>query len=302
MSEPSDKRRRTVFVLRLLSFRGNIMKIKKILIFLSAFIIIAAGLLWGNNSIKTTEYTVSPANLPESFDGFRIVQVSDLHNTDFGSRLIEKISDVKPDIIVITGDIIDSYHTKIPIAVEFVQRVCEIAPVCYVTGNHESRIEEYQSFKEQMEGFGVNVLEGETVEIKRNGEKISLTGIDDTTFFGGETPNEQIIAFSEKLRSLAAAADEETNILLSHKPEYFSLYAECGFDVVFSGHAHGGQIRLPFIGGLYTPDQGFFPEYTEGVHTSGRANMIISRGLGNSIFPLRVFNRPEIVVCEFKGE
>lgn len=278
------------------------MKMKKILIFLSVFIIIVAGLLWGNNSIKTTEYTVSPENLPKSFDGFRIVQVSDLHNTDFGNRLIEKISAAKPDIIVVTGDIVDYYTTELPVAVEFAEKVCEIAPVYYVTGNHESRIADYEILKTQLEKAGFEILEGETVEISRDGGKISLTGIDDTTFFVGEVWDEQLIAFSEKLRSLAADADEDTNILLSHKPEYFSLYAECGFDVVFSGHAHGGQIRLPFIGGLYTPDQGLFPEYTEGVHTSGRTNMIISRGLGNSIFPLRVFNRPEIVVCELKGE
>lgn len=278
------------------------MKKKKILIILSVLFIIAAGLLWGNNSIMTTEYTVSPENLPESFNGFRIVQVSDLHNTDFGDRLIEKISAAKPDIIVVTGDIIDSYSTKISVAVEFAEKVCEIAPVYYVTGNHEHRIADYEILKAQLEKAGLEILEGETVEINRNGEKISLTGIDDTTFFGSEILNEQFIAFSEKLKSLAANANENTNILLSHKPEYFSLYAECGFDVVFCGHAHGGQIRLPFIGGLYTPDQGLFPKYTEGVHTSGRTNMIISRGLGNSIFPLRVFNRPEIVICELKGE
>lgn len=273
------------------------MKKKKLLIILSVLLIIAAGLLWGNNSIKTTEYTVSPENLPESFDGFRIVQVSDLHNTDFGNGLIEKISDAKPDIIVITGDIIDSYHTEIPIAVEFAERVCEIAPVYYVTGNHEHRIDGYEILKTQLEKAGFIILEGETVEITRNGEKISLTGIDDTTFFGSEILDEQIIAFSQKLKSLAAEADEDINILLSHRPEHFSLYTECDFDVVFSGHAHGGQIRLPFLGGVYAPGQGFFPEYTEGVHTSGETNMVISRGLGNSLFPLRVFNRPEIVIC-----
>lgn len=273
------------------------MKKKKILILISILLIIAAGLLWGNSSIVTTEYNISPVNLPESFNGFRIVQVSDLHNTDFGDRLINKISQAEPDIIVVTGDIIDFYSTDLPVAVEFAEKACEIAPVYYVTGNHEYRIADYGIFKTQLEKAGVEILEGETVEINRNGEKISLTGIDDTTFFGSEILNEQYIMFSKKLKSLAENADEATNILLSHKPEYFELYAECGFDVVFCGHAHGGQIRLPFIGGIYTPDQGFFPEYAEGVHTSGKTNMVISRGLGNSLFPLRVFNRPEIIVC-----
>lgn len=270
---------------------------KKLLIILIAVLMVSAGLLWGNSSIVTTEYTVSPENLPESFEGFRIVHISDLHNTDFGGKLIEKTAAAKPDIIVVTGDIVDSYSPDIPVAVEFAKEVCKIAPVYYVTGNHERRIAEYGSVKAQLEAAGVEILEGETVEITRNGEKISLTGIDDINFFMGINPQEQYSAFSQKLNALVAESGDEMNILLSHKPEFLDLYSDCGFDIVFCGHAHGGQIRLPFIGGVFTPDQGFFPEYTEGVHTSGKTNMVISRGLGNSIFPLRVFNRPEIIVC-----
>lgn len=297
MSEPSDKRRRTVYVLRLLSFRGNIMKMKKILVFILILFTVSAGLFWGNKSIVTTEYTVSPENLPESFEGFRIVHISDLHNTDFGGKLIEKTAAAKPDIIVVTGDIVDSYSPDIPVAVEFAKKICEIAPVYYVTGNHESRFENYESIKAQLEDAGFEILDGKTAEITRNGEKIELIGIDDFNFFVGRDPFEQYQLYSEELKKLAAGANGETGILLSHKPEFFELYAECGFDIVFCGHAHGGQMRLPFVGGIYTPDQGFFPEYTEGVHQKGKTNMVISRGLGNSIFPLRIFNRPEIIVC-----
>jgi len=293
MLEPSDKRRRTVYVLRLLSFRGNIMKMKKILVFILILFIVSASLVWGNCSIVTTEYTVSPENLPESFKGFRIVQISDLHNTDFGGKLLEKTAEAKPDIIVVTGDIVDSYSPDIPVAVEFAKKVCEIAPVYYVTGNHENRFEEYESIKAQLEDAGFEILEGETAEIIRNGEKINLCGIDDINFFG-ETGYQ---VFSEKLNNLAAESGDGVSILLSHKPGFFELYSACGFDIVFCGHAHGGQMRLPFIGGVFTPDEGFFPEYTEGVHTRGKTNMVISRGLGNSIFPLRIFNRPEIIIC-----
>ena len=273
------------------------MKKKKILVFILILFIVSASLVWGNRSIVTTEYTVSPENLPESFKGFRIVQISDLHNTDFGGKLLEKTAEANPDIIVVTGDIVDSYSPDIPFAVEFAKRLCEIAPVYYVTGNHERRFKEYESIKSQLEDAGFEVLDGKTAEIIRNGEKINLVGIDDINFFAGNDIFERYLPFSEKLKSLAAESGEEVSILLSHKPEFLELYSICGFDIVFCGHAHGGQMRLPFVGGIYTPDQGFFPEYAEGVHTRGKTNMIISRGLGNSIFPLRIFNRPEIIVC-----
>lgn len=271
-------------------------------VILILLIIASAYLYWGNNSITVSNYTLSPENLPDSFDGFRIVQISDFHNKDFGGRLVDKITEAQPDIIVITGDIIDSYHTDIGVSVEFAKAACEIAPVYYVTGNHEKRIAEYESFKAEIEGFGVNVLEGECVTLSRKGDEINLVGIDDVNFFGSEIMNEHLIGFKAKLEELAAEAQGKTSILLAHKPEYIDIYAENGFDVVFSGHVHGGQIRLPFIGGVYSPDQGLFPKYSEGVHTSGKTSMIISRGLGNSIFPFRVFNRPEMVVCDLVKE
>lgn len=274
---------------------------KKLIIIIAAVLLLAvAGLFWGNKSIEVTRYRLLPENLPESFRGFRIVQVSDLHNTDFGGRLIEKIAAEKPDIIVITGDLADYYSTDIPVAVDFAKKVCEIAPVYYVTGNHEYRIGRYEELKAGLEAAGVEILENETVEISRNGEKISLTGVNDPAFTGSKLIDEQYIAFSAELKKLPAV--NGTNILLSHRPEFFSLYAEYGFDIVFCGHAHGGQVRLPFIGGVFTPDQGFFPKYSEGVHSSGKTKMVISRGLGNSAFPLRIFNRPELIVCDLGEE
>lgn len=272
-------------------------------VILICFVAFSGYLYWGNNSIKVSEYTLSPENLPDGFDGYRIVQISDLHNKDFGNTLTEKIQTLNPDIIVITGDIIDSYHTDTAVSAEFAKAACEIAPVYYVTGNHESRIEEYESFRAGIESSGVNILDGKTVFLSKNGDEISLAGIDDPMFFGSTVLNENLIAFRKELTALSEEKSEKTSILLSHKPEFFRVYAEFGFDAVFSGHAHGGQIRLPFVGGIYAPGQGLFPEYTEGVYTEGKTNMIVSRGLGNSLFPLRVFNRPEIVVCELsKGK
>lgn len=277
------------------------MKIKKLIAFLSVFLIAAIYLIWGNNSITVSEHSVELQNLPPEFGGYRIVHLSDFHNKNFGSRLCGKIEALSPDIIVVTGDIIDFYSTNVSIAAEFIESIRSIAPIYYVTGNHESRMpEEYESLRAVMEEAGVTVLDGKTVVIEKNGAEICLAGIDDPNFFGSEILGENEILFNQTLAALQKQAGERVGILLSHRPEKLDAYAECGFDLVFSGHAHGGQVRLPFVGGLFAPAQGFFPEYTQGIYESGNTQMIVSRGLGNSLFPLRIFNRPEIVVCDLK--
>lgn len=300
MSEPSDKRRRTVYVLRLLSFQGGIRVKKIILISLTVIILIAVYLFWSNNSLTVSKYTVSPQNLPQSFDGYRIVQISDLHNKNFHGRLIKKIRSYAPDIIVITGDIIDSYQTKPEIALDFAKKALEIAPVYYVAGNHENRIEIYPRFRESLIKSGVTVLDCKGVTLEKEGGEIFLAGMDDLTFFGSSVIDEKTVGFTEKLNALAAEKGGRTGILLSHRPEIFEAYVQSGFDLVFTGHAHGGQIRLPFVGGILTPNQGFFPEYDAGLFEKENTSMIISRGLGNSLFPFRIGNRPEIVVCELE--
>ncbi len=276
---------------------------KKLVLIATVFIISASVyLVWGNNSLSVGQYTVSPQNLPQSFDGYRILQISDLHNKSFGGRLIKKIRSFAPDIIVITGDIIDSYHTKPDVALKFAESAVEIAPVYYVTGNHESRLEIYPEFRKSLENLGVTVLDCKGVTLEKDGGEIFLAGMEELTFFGGAVLNEKTVGFSERLNALADEKGERTGILLSHRPEIFDLYVESGFELVFTGHAHGGQIRLPFVGGVLTPNQGFFPEYDAGMFRKENTTMIISRGLGNSIFPFRVGNRPEIVVCDLIKE
>ena len=264
---------------------------------------IAAGgyLYWGNNSLTVSRYTVVNEKIPESFDGFKIVQLSDVHNKDFGGRLSEKVKSLSPDIIAVTGDLIDSRRTDISVAEKLIEELKSIAPIYYITGNHESRIENYPELREMLEKHGVKVLDGKTVEIERGGEKITVTGIDDTTTFGSAVLGENQILFTRKLGELAQNRGG-FGILLSHRPELIDIYAEHGFDLAFTGHAHGGQIRLPFVGGVLTPNQGFFPEYDAGEFRKDSLTMIVSRGLGNSLFPFRIGNRPDIVLCELKGE
>lgn len=275
---------------------------KKIIIIAIILIIVGAVYLyWGNNSLTVGRHTLSPANLPESFSGFRIVQVSDLHNKDFKGRLIRKISSLNPDIIVITGDIIDSRHTDTDIALKFAENAVNIAPVYYVTGNHESRLKDiYPEFRESLENLGVTVLDCRSVTLEKNGDEIVLAGMNDLTFYGSSTLDENTIVFKEMLNNLGGEKGDRTGILLSHRPEIFDTYVESGFDIVLTGHAHGGQIRLPFVGGILTPNQGFFPEYDAGLYQKENTSMIISRGLGNSLFPFRIGNRPEIIVCELE--
>ena len=256
--------------------------------------------VWGNTALEIYEFQVSIDQIPESFSGFRIAQISDLHNAEFGesnSKLIELLSQSDPDIIVLTGDLIDSRQTDIDVALAFAQEAMKIAPIYYVSGNHEARVREYEDLKMGLLEAGVTVLENQKVQITREGENITLMGIDDPSFWEDYLFGDSASVARQAIEDLQNESDGYT-ILLSHRPELFNVYVDTGMDLVFSGHAHGGQFRLPFIGGLVAPNQGFFPEYDAGLFSEVNTTMIVSRGVGNSIIPIRFNNRPEIVVVE----
>lgn len=247
-----------------------------------------------NNLVTLTKITVTINDLPESFKGFRIAQVSDLHNASFGDsnkRLIAVLKKSKPDIIVITGDLIDARKTDTEVALKFVESAVGIAPVYFVTGNHELQAKEaYKNLKTQMIASGAISLSDEKTYIERENEKIALIGINDCS---------SAADLDQKLTGLMDD-DGTYHILLSHRPEHFDVYSACGLNVAFTGHTHGGQIRLPFIGGLFAPGQGYFPKYDAGLYKNGDFNMIVSRGLGNSSFPLRVNNFPEVIIAQLE--
>lgn len=272
---------------------------KVISIILSASIIaFSVWVYWGNTSIQTTQINISSKKIPSSFDGFTIVHISDLHNAEFGnnqSRLLNAVKNASPDLIAITGDLIDSRRTDVAKAMEFISGAVKIAPVYYVTGNHESRTSEYAKLKEQMTKAGVVILNDEGTKIKRGKASIHLLGLNDPDFTETDDAYESAAMINAKLKDMLSVSNEYT-ILLSHRPELFDVYAANNIDLVLSGHAHGGQFRLPFIGGLVAPNQGLFPKYSEGVYEKNQTKMIVSRGLGNSIIPVRINNRPELVV------
>ena len=278
---------------------------KKRVLFVVAFVLVAliVWTLWGNTALEVNEYEVVSDRIPQGFEGFRIAQVSDLHNAEFGEgneKLIRLLSQTDPDVIVITGDLIDSRHTDIEIALDFARQAVKIAPVYYVSGNHEARVREYEDLKMGLAEAGVVILENQKVQITREGESITLMGIADPSFQEDYLFGDSESVARQAIEDLQNESDGYT-ILLSHRPELFDLYVDTGMDLVFSGHAHGGQFRLPFIGGLVAPNQGFFPKFDEGRFIEANTTMIVSRGVGNSIIPIRFNNRPEIVLVTLRN-
>ena len=262
------------------------------------YLLIAALLgvfIWWNNCALT----ISRVQLETDVDeGIRILHLSDLHGAWFGkeqSRLVGYAEEIEPDVIVITGDFIDKRCDE-RAAVCLIESLARIAPVYCVTGNHEELERRagtgtYERLLEAAEEIeNAWFLRGETVQLN---DEISLTGADDIPFAGGMS------AYEGYISRLGEQTEAEFSILLAHRPEMFPYYSEAGFELTLSGHAHGGQIRLPLAGGLLAPGQGWLPEYDSGLFTHEDGGMMyVNRGLGNSAFPLRLFNRPEMTVIE----
>ena len=261
------------------------------------FILICCFLHMENTKLDHSHYSLSYEELPSQLEGFRICHLSDIHNTHnrkLKESILKAIKANHPDIIVITGDLIDSRRTDAATAVSFAAELVKLAPVYFIPGNHESRktAEFYRQFTEKLQSCGVTVLNDENTAIEKEGQTVNIIGLKDPCFHC-DHPTEFPAHIKSQLHILKN--DKAFNIVLSHRPELFTSYAEENVSLVLSGHAHGGQVRLPFIGGLYSPGQGILPQYTAGVHTENKTKMVISRGIGNSLFPFRVFDHPEII-------
>ncbi|MFA5340641.1 MAG: metallophosphoesterase [Clostridia bacterium] len=257
--------------------------IKTILICITVIVLLIPFIIWENNSLVVTEYNKYSSKLSDTFDSFTIVHLSDLHSKNYDGRGATLVSSLNPDIIIITGDLIDKNDKSLEVVSEFVKRVTNIAKVYFVTGNHENLSSLYPSLIDIFNNYGVTVLNNEQQEIYIGDESINIFGYSDTEY----GINTDIVLDTD-----------DFNLVLCHKPYAPEIFNTINADLVLCGHAHGGQVRLPFIGGLIAPDQGIFPEYSEGMHNFSNTSVIISRGLGNSIFPFRLFNRPEIVVVK----
>ncbi len=251
--------------------------------------------IWQNNDIVVTDYIYRTKEIGRTLDGYKIAQISDLHNKEFGrrsSRLLKTLRKAKPDIIVITGDLVDRRRTDITSALQFIKGASELAPIYYVTGNHEYSLQhrEWDSLMQGLEGYQVRVSDNRVFHLEKDKEGgFFLLGL-----------SEMNLA-DRTLGALCSYTDnDKLQIVLAHKPQYIDSYSRSEADLVLAGHAHGGQFRIPFLGGLIAPDQGLFPKYTSGIHRIRQTTLIISRGLGNSTIPLRIFNRPEVVTITLR--
>ncbi|PFB31925.1 phosphoesterase [Bacillus cereus] len=275
-------------------------KTKRIILLISILVSFSIFLYSQNNLISKTEVNITSNKIPSSFKGFKILQISDLHNKKFGDNqetLIQKVKSINPDIIAITGDLIDSKSYDAEVSLELIRELVMEYPIYFVTGNHEKWSGKYNDLEKELKKHHVTVLRNEHVTIHKGEQKINLLGIDDPAFVAGNRDEGNVVK-DEILIAKFEMKPDTYNVLLSHRPEFLGEYADEQIDLVLSGHAHGGQIRLPFIGGLVAPNQGVLPTYTAGLYEKQNTSMVVSRGLGNSIIPQRIFNRPELVVVQ----
>ena len=268
--------------------------------------LLLAGNAWANARVWNARVEIRDEKIPAAFDGFVLCQVSDVHNEARGegnAALLRALREAAPDLICITGDFLDSRRTDLDFALELAGQLAEIAPAVYVTGNHEARLKDLSALEAGLAARGVRALRDGWMPLARGEEEIALIGLDDPGFAAGEgwTLSEGLDQTQARLSALLAQAGDRFSLVLSHRPELLPAYADAGADLVLSGHAHGGQVRLPGIGGLFAPGQGILPRLTSGVYARGETRLVVSRGLGNSSFPLRVFNPPEIVTVTLRA-
>lgn len=270
------------------------MRRRKTAVLLVLTALLAAGfLLWGNCSLQTTETAlVSPA-LPPAFDGLRIVELADLHGRVFGRgsrRLLAAVRRAEPDLICIDGDLFDE-HTDLAMLPPLLRGLCAIAPVYYVTGNHEWRVPGLRGILAQMRACGVTVLQDDWRVLRRGEDALIVAGTDDPCGSAERKTPAELIA---DIR--AEAGEAAFLLLLTHRNDQLPQWSALGVQAVLAGHCHGGVVRLPFVGGLFGTDRRLFPAWDAGLYRQGETALYVSRGLGYTNVHFRLFNRPEVAV------
>lgn len=249
------------------------------------------------DDLEISRYEVKSQKLPESFDGFKIVQLSDLHGAEFGEdgmELVEKVKELEPDIIALTGDFVTD-EGDLAAVKKLAGRLTELCPVYFVSGNHEFGSGLAIKVRNILERAGVKYLSNEYLTISRGEDEILLGGVEDPLAYA------DMLSPDELAQKMNDAAPDAFKILLGHRNYWMTEYPELPVDLIFCGHAHGGLIRIPGVGGLIGTDRRLFPDFDAGEYNNGRYTLIVSRGLGNSVPIPRVFNRPEIVCVELSS-
>lgn len=255
---------------------------------------------WSNRTLQVDSFTYSSARLPAGFDGCTIVQLTDLHGAEYGENnedLIAAVRNANPEYIFLTGDLQDRFReTPAEYTIALCTRLSAIAPTYYVTGNHEWALGSIRSLKAAIRETGVTVLTNEYLTLERGGDSILLAGIDDPNGFADQKPPEELAAEVKEVWG------DGFWMLLAHRNNHFlKQYCKLGADLVLSGHAHGGMIRLPFTDGLIGTDRDLFPSYTSGFYEENGTTLFVSRGAGNSGPSFRIFNRPQVAVLTLKS-
>lgn len=247
--------------------------------------------------LEISRYEVASQKLPESFDGFKIVQLSDLHGAEFGEdgmELVDKVGSLEPDMIALTGDFVTD-EGDLAAVKKLAGRLTELCPVYFVSGNHEFGSGLAIKVRNILERAGVKYLSNEYLTISRGEDEILLGGVEDPLAYA------DMLSPDELAQKMNDAAPDAFKILLGHRNYWMTEYPELPVDLIFCGHAHGGLIRIPGVGGLIGTDRRLFPDFDAGEYNNGRYTLIVSRGLGNSVPIPRVFNRPEIVCVELSS-
>ncbi len=249
------------------------------------------------DDLEISRYEVKSQKLPESFDGFKIVQLSDLHGAEFGEdgmELVDKVGSLEPDMIALTGDFVTD-EGDLAAVEKLAARLVKLCPVYFISGNHEFGSGLAVKVRNILERAGVKYLSNEYLTISRGEDEILLGGVEDPLAYA------DMLSPDELAQKMNDAAPDAFKILLGHRNYWMTEYPELPVDLIFCGHAHGGLIRIPGVGGLIGTDRRLFPDFDAGEYNNGRYTLIVSRGLGNSVPIPRVFNRPEIVCVELSS-
>lgn len=299
---------------------------KNILFFFLAVLGTAVYLYTQNNWLELTEWEVSSSKIPQYFNNYKILQISDLHSKTFGKdndKLLEMVDQAAPDLIVLTGDMLNFAKDDGQVFLGLARKLVPHYRICYISGNHEQALSLkasrdnlfwFPEYLAQLESLGVTILNNNRITLqdpgnrsKNNESRINIFGLEIPLWFYEKSykANSNLISFNlAEMASIMGRGcpQEEFNILLTHNPLYFPVYKEWGADLILAGHLHGGAVRIPFVGGLFSPDRTFFPRYDAGSFFIGQSVMIVNRGLGSGGAELRIHNRPEITVVTLKSE
>lgn len=262
-------------------------------------VLLASRIYIDNTLVEVSKYEIKNNKVPKEFNKFKIVQLSDFHSYGFDKdnlKLLEKIYKEAPDIIVMTGDMLNKYDTKFEKFLNIAETLSRKYKTYYIAGNHEIRLkkEDFEYVLNKLMGFGIKILDDEKITVARRNSHINIYGLHiPLSYYKIINRPDNVGEVINKV--LNRCREEEFNILLAHNPLFFEEYSKYNVDLTLSGHVHGGMIRLPILGAILSPERKFFPKYSGGIYEINNKKLVVSRGLGHSKRGVRLFNKRDLV-------